>query len=58
MMLATVLLVSLTAVLPSIYQEGQREREAELIFRGNAVRARYRAASTRSSKDTRPASRN
>jgi type II secretory pathway pseudopilin PulG len=31
---ATVLLVSLTAVLPSIYQEGQREREAELIFRG------------------------
>ncbi len=34
MMAATVLLVSLTAVLPSIYQEGQREREQELIFRG------------------------
>jgi type II secretory pathway pseudopilin PulG len=34
MLAATVLLVSLTAVLPSIYQEGQREREAELIFRG------------------------
>jgi len=34
MMLATVVLISLTAVLPSIYQEGQRERETELIFRG------------------------
>jgi type II secretory pathway pseudopilin PulG len=34
MIAATVLLVSLTAVLPSIYQEGQREREQELIFRG------------------------
>jgi type II secretory pathway pseudopilin PulG len=34
MMLATVLLVSLTAALPSIYQEGQRQREEELIFRG------------------------
>ena len=31
---ATVLLLSLTAVLPSVYQEGQREREEELIFRG------------------------
>ena len=30
----TVLLVSLTAVLPRIYQEAQREREKELIFRG------------------------
>jgi type II secretory pathway pseudopilin PulG len=35
MMVVTVLLVSLTAALPSIYQEGQREREEELIFRGN-----------------------
>jgi len=34
MIAATVLLISLTVVLPSIYQEGQREREAELIFRG------------------------
>jgi len=34
MIAATVLLISLTAVLPSIYQEGQREREEELIFRG------------------------
>jgi type II secretory pathway pseudopilin PulG len=34
MLAATVLLISLTAVLPSIYQEGQREREQELIFRG------------------------
>jgi type II secretory pathway pseudopilin PulG len=34
MIAATVLLVSLTAVLPSVYQEGQREREQELIFRG------------------------
>lgn len=35
MMLATVLLISLAAVLPSIYVEGQREHEEELIFRGN-----------------------
>jgi type II secretory pathway pseudopilin PulG len=34
-MLATVLLISLTAALPSIYTQGQREREEELIFRGN-----------------------
>jgi type II secretory pathway pseudopilin PulG len=34
MMAATVVLIGLTAVLPSIYQEGQREREQELIFRG------------------------
>jgi len=34
MMVATLLLVVLTAALPSIYQEGQREREEELIFRG------------------------
>jgi len=34
MVAAAVLLIGLTAVLPSIYQEGQREREAELIFRG------------------------
>jgi hypothetical protein len=35
MMMATILLISLTAALPSIYAEGQREKEAELIFRGN-----------------------
>jgi type II secretory pathway pseudopilin PulG len=34
MMVATLLLIALTAALPSIYQEGQREREEELIFRG------------------------
>jgi hypothetical protein len=34
MLAATVLLIGLTAVLPSIYLEGQREREQELIFRG------------------------
>jgi type II secretory pathway pseudopilin PulG len=34
MIAATVLLISLTVVLPSVYQEGQREREQELIFRG------------------------
>jgi len=34
MIAATVLLISLTVALPSIYQEGQREREEELIFRG------------------------
>ena len=34
MMVATLLLVALTTVLPSVYQEGQREREEELIFRG------------------------
>jgi len=35
LMIATLMLVALTAALPSIYQEGQREREEELIFRGN-----------------------
>jgi len=34
MVVATLLLIALTAALPSILQEGQREREAELIFRG------------------------
>jgi len=34
MMVAALLLVALTVTLPSVYQEGQREREAELIFRG------------------------
>jgi len=34
MIAATVLLIGLTAVLPSVYEEGQREREQELIFRG------------------------
>ncbi len=34
LMLATVLLISLTAALPSIYTQGQREKEEELIFRG------------------------
>ncbi|MGH9376810.1 MAG: hypothetical protein ACRD1J_11720 [Terriglobia bacterium] len=33
MIMVTVLLISLTAALPSIYQEGQRQREEELIFR-------------------------
>ena len=33
-MMAAVLLISLTAALPSILQEGRREREEELIFRG------------------------
>lgn len=35
MAMAALLLVALTAALPSVYQEAQREREAELIFRGN-----------------------
>jgi len=35
MMLALVLLISLTAALPSVYTQGQREKEEELIFRGN-----------------------
>ena len=34
MIAAAVLLVGLTAVLPSVYEEVQREREMELIFRG------------------------
>jgi len=34
MMMATLLLVSLTVAMPSVYQEAQREREEELIFRG------------------------
>jgi len=34
MIVATLLLIALTATLPSVYQEGQREREEELIFRG------------------------
>ncbi len=34
MMMATILLVSLAAALPNVYVEGQRERESELIFRG------------------------
>lgn len=35
MLIVTVLLISLTAALPSIYTAGQREKEEELIFRGN-----------------------
>ncbi|HEV2498647.1 MAG TPA: hypothetical protein VGY31_03590 [Terriglobia bacterium] len=35
MIMVAVLLVSLTAALPSVYQAGQREREEEAIFRGN-----------------------
>lgn len=35
MMLVTILLISLTVALPNIYTAGQREREEELIFRGN-----------------------
>src|ERR1017187_6547030 len=34
MIVATLLLIALTAALPRVYQEGQREREEELIFRG------------------------
>ena len=34
MVAAAVLLIGLTVALPSIYQEAQREREEELIFRG------------------------
>lgn len=34
MMMATLLLISLAAAVPSIYVEGQREKEQELIFRG------------------------
>ncbi|TAM79526.1 MAG: hypothetical protein EPN47_17115 [Acidobacteria bacterium] len=34
MMMATLLLISLAAALPSIYVEGQRQKEKELIFRG------------------------
>ncbi len=34
MIAMTVMLVSLAAALPSVYQEAQREREEELIFRG------------------------
>ncbi len=34
MMAAVLLLIALTVTLPSVYQEGQREKEAELIFRG------------------------
>ncbi len=34
MMVAAILLISLTAALPSIYTEAQREKETELIFRG------------------------
>ena len=34
MIVATLILVALTAVLPSVFQEGQREREKETIFRG------------------------
>lgn len=35
MMVLTILLVTLTQALPSVYTAGQREREEELIFRGN-----------------------
>ena len=35
MMLATLLLISLSVALPKVYTAGQREREEELIFRGN-----------------------
>lgn len=35
LMLATVMLIALTAALPSVYSQGQREKEEELIFRGN-----------------------
>jgi type II secretory pathway pseudopilin PulG len=35
LMLATVMLIALTAALPSILTQGQREKEEELIFRGS-----------------------
>ncbi|MGH9407538.1 MAG: hypothetical protein ACRD3D_17090 [Terriglobia bacterium] len=35
MIMVAVLLVTVTAALPSVYQEGQREREAGAIFYGN-----------------------
>lgn len=35
LMLATVMLIALTAALPSVLTQGQREKEEELIFRGN-----------------------
>ena len=35
MMVLTILLISLTVALPDVYTKGQREREEELIFRGN-----------------------
>lgn len=35
MLLVTILLISLTAAVPDILTQGRREREAELIFRGN-----------------------
>ncbi|MGH9327781.1 MAG: hypothetical protein ACRD2B_14020, partial [Terriglobia bacterium] len=34
MIMVAVMLISLTAALPSVYQQGQREREEETIFRG------------------------
>jgi hypothetical protein len=34
MMIGVLLLIALTAALPSVYQEGMREREQEAIFRG------------------------
>jgi len=35
MIAVALLMISLTAALPNIFTEGQREREEELIFRGN-----------------------
>jgi type II secretory pathway pseudopilin PulG len=35
LMLATVMLIALTPALPSVLTQGKREREEELIFRGN-----------------------
>ncbi len=35
LMTLTILLISLTVALPNVYTEAQREREEELIFRGN-----------------------
>lgn len=34
MMMVTLLLIGMTAAMPSIYTEAQREKEAELLFRG------------------------
>ncbi|MGE5325968.1 MAG: hypothetical protein ACM3NO_02920, partial [Deltaproteobacteria bacterium] len=35
MMVLTILLISLTVSLPDIYTQGQRDREEELLFRGD-----------------------
>lgn len=41
MMMVTILLISLTTALPSIYQEGQREKEEEADLSRKRIRSRY-----------------